>query len=114
MQLLLRVPGHGARQCLGPYTPPVFRGMMLFLLTILLGGPAVARPSHDHSTRLYRASRVGASNTKHASPVKMRQMWHDEIEITDVSESEDEEAGTSVRLLTAPGPERRWSWPTLA
>ena len=88
--------------------------VQLFIVLFPLG--AVAGVGNDHSTKLYRASRVGASAAKKAAPVKMRSMWQEEVTITDLAEvgETDEEIASTPHLLAAPGPERRWAWPTLA
>jgi hypothetical protein len=71
----------------------------------------VASVSHEHSTRLYRASRVGGTSTMRMDPAK--KMRVDDITIVDVELPEEEDDGTPLRLLTGPGVERRWAWPTL-
>ena len=81
--------------------------LLLLLVSLLL----VASVSHEHTTRLYRASRVGGTSTKRMEPVK--KMRVDDITIVDVELPEEEEERTPLRLLTGPAVERRWSWPTL-
>ena len=81
--------------------------LLLVLFNLLL----VASVSHEHTTRLYRASRVGGTSTKRMEPVK--KMRVDDITIVDVELPEEEEERTPLRLLAGPAVERRWSWPTL-
>ena len=81
--------------------------VFLVIFHLLLVGSV----SHEHSTRLYRASRVGTSSAKRVEPVKM---WTDDITIVDVEVPEEEDAGATLRLIAAPSGERRWAWPTLS
>ena len=87
------------------------RGFAQFLL-LLLNLLVVASVSHEHSTRLYRASRVGGTSTKRMDPAK--KMRVDDITIVDVELPAEEDDGMPLRLLAGPGVERRWAWPTLA
>ena len=92
-------------------TDLLMRIRVLSLLLVLLNLLLVASVSHEHSTRLYRASRVGGTSTKRMEPVK--KMRVDDITIVDVELPEEEEERTPLRLLAGPAVERRWSWPTL-
>ena len=87
------------------------RGFAQFLL-VLLNLLMVSSVSQQHSTRLYRASRVGGTSTKRMDPVK--KMRIDDITIVDVELPAEEDDGMPLRLLAGPGVERRWAWPTLA
>ena len=89
----------------------IMRGFAQFLL-VLLNLLMVSSVSHQHSTRLYRASRVGGTSTKRMDPVK--KMRIDDITIVDVELPAEEDDGMPLRLLAGPGVERRWAWPTLA
>ena len=109
------------KQCAAVFTPQVpaafdgsaliMRGFAQFLL-VLLNLLMVSSVSHQHSTRLYRASRVGGTSTKRMDPVK--KMRIDDITIVDVELPAEEDDGMPLRLLAGPGVERRWAWPTLA
>ena len=72
------------------------RGFAQFLL-VLLNLLVVASVSHEHSTRLYRASRVGGTSTKRMDPAK--KMRVDDITIVDVELPAEEDDGVPLRLL---------------
>ena len=95
----------------GRRSPAFIMRLLAQFLVLFLNLLVVASVSHEHSTRLYRASRVGGTSTMRMDPAK--KMRVDDITIVDVELPEEEDDGTPLRLLTGPGVERRWAWPTL-
>ena len=91
-----------------PYPSRMMRLLLLSILTLF--APSACHT--QHTTALYRASRVGPSQGVKRASVSASE----DITIIDLADADEDDATPGllhIPLLAAPGAERRWAWPAL-